>query len=353
MKKLLLIFVGLCLSAMVQGQYPKVFWETFDLHPFSPRIMFEQAEPDRIVYQEGISRLGAGCVKVTLVPGDFAAHGHRAELKIFNEDALNQEVWYSWSIMVPESYQDTVNFGKQIFSQFHMLPDFDQGEDWGTYDAEPMLVLIYNFNGEDRHIYIHYGLKYENEEPVAQIPVEKGRWYDFTFQLKWSKSDSGFVQAWVNREKVTPFNGEDHKVYGRNMYNYVPPYLKMGLYRAEEVTTTNTIYIDELRIGNTYEEVNILNTGIFNDTISDLRFFPNPVNGFDRSLLYFQIPVNDDLSVRIIDTEGRVHRAKTYPRMKKGHQQINLELNDLTNGIYIVQVGYGQKIKTGKLILLR
>ncbi len=74
------------------------------------------------------------------------------------------------------------------------------------------------------------------------------------FHIKWSLDD-GYVEAWKNGMHVTPFNGKDHKVHGSTVYNKVGRYLKIGLYRSSSITTTNVVYFDEIRIGESYAEV--------------------------------------------------------------------------------------------------
>jgi hypothetical protein len=39
------------------------------------------------------------------------------------------------------------------------------------------------------------------------------------------------------------------------MYNESPAFLKIGLYRADGFTTTNSVYFDEVRVGRQFADV--------------------------------------------------------------------------------------------------
>ncbi len=242
----------------LKAQYPLYFEENFDREPFSKRLVYEVADPSRVRLDTTQSRLGDGCVEVSIHGEDLVARGNRSEISISNFDPLNTTVWYAWSFMIPEDFIDEIPDKPIMISQFHMLPDFEKGERWGTYDAEPMLSVTYRYEGEVSYIRINYGLKNYNLNTVAELPIEKGVWIDLMFHLKWSRDQTGFVEAFMNGKAVSPFNGIDYKVHGPNMYNDVPPYLKFGIYRDKELhTVVNKIYFDELRIGTTLREVSI------------------------------------------------------------------------------------------------
>ena len=54
---------------------------------------------------------------------------------------------------------------------------------------------------------------------------------------------------YVDGKPVTAFNGVDYKHYGLNVHNEVGNFLKVGLYRDRRATQVNSVYIDNLTIG--------------------------------------------------------------------------------------------------------
>ena len=80
------------------------------------------------------------------------------------------------------------------------------------------------------------------------------------FHIGWSPGADGFVEAFLNGKPFTPRNstprnGTPHKVFGPNMWNAASHYLKIGLFRSGETTTTNRVYFDEVRIGSARQKV--------------------------------------------------------------------------------------------------
>jgi len=74
----------------------------------------------------------------------------------------------------------------------------------------------------------------------------RGRWLDFTFDLRFSKSSDGFLIARINDVPVVSFHGPT--TYDGS-YGYPPPgtfYFKMGLYR-DSMEAPMTAYFDEYR----------------------------------------------------------------------------------------------------------
>ncbi len=219
--------------------------------------------------------------KFSIKYGDYIHGGTRAELNRDYGDHPGEEVWYSWSVLIPEDYED--NFLKnqdtgasnwQIIGQWHDQPDPSKGENWDNYPKNsPPVSIQYSYltlddpeftkimssgsainligyrNGMDEQsiISLSYGVP---PKTVAIFPIEKGKWYDLTFNIKWSQENDGFVEVFVNGESFT--NG---RITGSNMYNSMSNYLKIGLYRNSGITSANSIYFDDVKYGLTRESV--------------------------------------------------------------------------------------------------
>ena len=78
-------------------------------------------------------------------------------------------------------------------------------------------------------------------------------WYTFSCKILWSFDDTGYVEAKLNGEYFKNEEG-GNRIYNRNMYNIMPNYFKMGLYRSKNGPINRTILFDDF-----YLESQILN----------------------------------------------------------------------------------------------
>ncbi len=241
------------------------FVEHFDSYP-SSRVWSANAQDlSRIEIVDNPVRASSGAVKLTVFPEDISAKRNRAEINIIYGQKPKgknwKNIWYSWSFLIPEDYHDDYNNKRfQIMGQFHVVPDFERGEGWEDYlKIPPMISIRYGRDEGGSGFGLFYGIKTaeKQERMIAKKYIEKGRWYDIMMHINWSKHEDGYVEVWLDNEPLTPFNGKDYKFYGANMYNAVPPMLKLGLYRDFGFKRTNSVYYDELHIGHSKEAVNI------------------------------------------------------------------------------------------------
>ncbi len=186
---------------------------------------------------------GLYSAQLTLRAGDIIRGGNRVELVRADSGRYGQERIYSWSFKVDTNYVEEPYW--QAICQFHSQPDFLAGETWETYpEHKPPLSILYA-NHRCRLMY-HSFTQIPRE--IGSFAVEKGRWFDVFFQIKWSLDRDGYIEMYANGEPVTPFNGTDYKFYSSNVYNAVGNYLKIGLYRDPRAQATNRVYVDDLTI---------------------------------------------------------------------------------------------------------
>jgi hypothetical protein len=202
-------------------------------------------------------RKGDFALKNTLRPDDYINNGYRAELAVYNCAKYKTEVFYGFSFMIDTNYSEQQY---NILCQWQDLPNYNQGEDWSSspvlHGSPPPVALTY-VNGTIE-------LKM-NDNPSASdqtflvgnaININKAQWNDMVFHIYWNDDNSAFIEAWVNGNCFTTFNGTDNKYYKRNLFNRAGNYFKFGQYRGKDKTAnTNIVYFDEVKIGSSYIEV--------------------------------------------------------------------------------------------------
>jgi len=208
-------------------------------------------------------RRGRHAVEITLKPGDVAALKNRAEL-MFKDKQLElvharpgAELWYGWSVLVPADDPDPRPGNFHILGQWHGRPARAATAATSASQPErraprrPTLALHFKYGatGYALNLYHHPGAAVEGHL-IATRAVRKGEWIDLVFHVKWSEGKDGFVEAWLDGKPYTA-----GKVYGATLQNPAATYLRLGLYRPHGGETTNRVYLDEVRVGDSYAAV--------------------------------------------------------------------------------------------------
>lgn len=141
---------------------------------------------------------------------DCAKDRERSELTHKGRENIGQTYWYGWSLFIPEDFPSIYPI-KVVLGQWHQE---DSHPVWLIQHQQFGLYLDDQVLGKTRAYY-----------KLADFFNEvKGNWTKFEFQIKWSKSDDGFVNAWVNGEKIVEYKG-------RTVWEN-KPYFKYGIYRT-------------------------------------------------------------------------------------------------------------------------
>ncbi len=233
-------------------------FETGGLQGWAWDIAREEAA---VVVQKPV-RKGRYAVRITLTPGDSAASKERAELKVRDKEierfygSQGREMWYGWSLLIPAEYADPPGKQFQILGQWHhrpgkpVPPGVPPGERARVTGPPPLTVHLKSQNQQDSLMLIGHSAPKPPPRTLGIQPIRRGEWNDLVFHIRWSTGNDGFVEAWLNGRPWTR-----KKMYGPTLYNPVSNYLRLGLYRALGVPTTNHVYYDEIRIGDSYQAV--------------------------------------------------------------------------------------------------
>jgi hypothetical protein len=82
--------------------------------------------------------------------------------------------------------------------------------------------------------------------------------------------------------------------------------------------------------------------------LSNLQLFPNPVS--DRATLEFVLGSTQNAKVKVFDMNGRLIRTFDLGLLA-GEQKIELDLSDLSNGVYIMNLQTAEKSISRKFIV--
>jgi len=213
------------------------------------------ARPDSAVVVTQPVRKGRYAVRVDLAPGDRAASKERAELKIEDKDIerlhgrQGGEMWYGWSLLIPTDYADPPGDQFQILAQWHQqLTDVTGPRVRG---APPLaLHLVTDDDGGHSLVLAGRSLPYGDPRTLGPEAIRLGAWADLVVHIRWSTGNDGLVEAWLDGH---PFGAG--KMAGSTLYTPVSNYLRLGLYRGKGVPTTNHVFLDEVRIGDSFQAV--------------------------------------------------------------------------------------------------
>jgi len=192
-----------------------------------------------------IVRAGNGSMKVELRRNDLP-NGHRSELGT-KPGVQNEDGWYAVSLYFPSSFtSDSID---DCIIQWQSLPDFTLGEQWRS---APLCLGVSNdkffldTRTSAKRVNAQGDYSYNRSDLGL---VEKNKWSDWVFHIKWSYDNSGILEIWKNKTKLVSRINLPNSF---NDANY--PYFKVGIYRydwdkiANNPITSRTVYVDELKI---------------------------------------------------------------------------------------------------------
>ena len=194
---------------------------------------------------------GKPAIKFTLNDTDaIVASGTRAEIVFRPESKVKVERWYRFDLFIPERYENDPL--EEIIAQWHEMPDFSRGENWRS----PPISLMQK---DDKwFLFLRWSADTVNTNATASAKrielgnMEKEKWIQWIFHLKFSWEQDGLVEIWKNQEKILTYNGPN------NYNDLVGNYFKLGIYkpqwtRRQWIQTASVhqkvLYYSNIRIG--------------------------------------------------------------------------------------------------------
>ncbi len=165
----------------------------------------------------------------------------RSEIQLMQSGVCNTLMYYRWDFKIPTEYVESGDW--QIIGQFHDQPDESIGETWGNYakNSPPLAIKYKNGNV----IVAVYSWDSSSVMDIAVKKIAKDKWNTIVLRTYWSVGENGSIEAWLNGEKIQASNGQTI-YYGRNCFNKACNYLKIGLYRSNEIMTKGIVYYDNV-----------------------------------------------------------------------------------------------------------
>ncbi|MEK6793562.1 MAG: polysaccharide lyase [Spirochaetota bacterium] len=250
----MLLFAIACMRTPVYEPTARTASRTFDFETGTFAGIYTNETPRPSAAQIVSSpALGSYAAKITVAPEDVVANGNRSELAIYDCAPYGATVFFRFCFYIPVGDPD--GFQWQIIAQLYQLPDFQHGETFDYWYPHPPVTAVYVPG------YLEIHMNVGSELVVARTPITKGVWYTNVMEIYFRDDASGYVEVLVNGTPITPANGGNHRYYRATLHNKAGCYFKTGLYRgtpgasATQARSTNTIYIDDIRIGSTLAEV--------------------------------------------------------------------------------------------------
>lgn len=169
-----------------------------------------------------------------------ASGGERSELLYSTGEGEGDESWWAWSTYFGDDFNPDPNTWWNIFTQWHHTGSSGQANVHFEVNTQyvPWKIQMRTFGGQAD----------QNQQIFLLADLERNKWYDFVFHVRWAPDNTGFVEVWVNGAPVVPLTYRPTTYAGQGVY------LKQGLYRGPS-ELTSAVYLDGTRRGTSFEDV--------------------------------------------------------------------------------------------------
>jgi len=189
--------------------------------------------------------------------GDGFKKSSRAELSEKWNAPLNHETWYGMSIFIPKDIQPILK--RLVIGQWHGTSHMINGDKvWcdrpsvlsNELHLTKTFQIIVRYETEKRCAPSHPNTDLHILEKYFYLmEFALGEWNDFIYQVHWSTEDDGYLNVWLNSEKVVEYKGPI------GFFDPKGPYFKYGIYRYKSEYNTHIVYFDSYRRGSSYKDV--------------------------------------------------------------------------------------------------
>lgn len=201
------------------------------------------------ISREVTPRKGNGMAKFDLLKSDVTNYSGYCRAEIHRESEADAERWFAFSNYLPSNFVSDPM--AEIIAQWHEIPDWDRGENWRS---PPISFGIQNGRYYVKILWaaapVNTNDTKDGEKTVDLGPVDKSKWNDWVFHIRYSYKSDGILEIYKNKVKIFTLNGPN----SFNDENY--PYFKVGIYKwawngwaSYSPESERVIYYDEVRVG--------------------------------------------------------------------------------------------------------
>lgn len=169
-----------------------------------------------------------------------------------DEFEFGTDYFYQFRMYLPPEWE--IDDVSDVVAQWHGRPDRDLGE---PYRRPP---LSFSVDGDvfeliTRSDSAQVTDRSSPDETFTELtawtaPIERGRWIDWGFHIRWSYDGDGIIRIWKDGQHI-------HTHRGANAYNdRTPPYFKLGIYKwiwtrnpERSRVDRRVIWLDDISIG--------------------------------------------------------------------------------------------------------
>jgi hypothetical protein len=241
-KKVATLLAGVAVVVAWACQRNAVVYDGFETPGLGEHWETMRFLPGAVQIQSSVVRIGKGAARITLRPGDQIPQERGSEL----ERAEFQESRRLWSV---EDSAYVYSFSVFVPPEFPIVPTRLVIAQWKQYcpvdvctPDNPTLAIRYQA-GE---LIIALQVTAEKEVLFRTRDDIRNRWLDFRFQIRFSRSQSGRIKAWLGDTMVVDYKGVTAYPASGGYVERGIFYFKMGLYR-DRSPEPMAIYFDEYR----------------------------------------------------------------------------------------------------------
>ena len=210
----------------------------------------EICRPSALVISSDVARKGKTSARFEFTKSDVTNFNGYVRSEIHQNSQVEAEQWFGFSNYLPADFV-TDPLAEKI-AQWHEVPDWALGENWRS---PPISLGIENGRYYLQILWaaaaVNTNDTKDGEKKFDLGPVDKSKWNDWVFHIKFSYKTDGILEIFKNKTKVLSY-------YGPNSFNdKYYPYFKIGIYKwgwngwaSYSPENKRVLYYDEVRIGN-------------------------------------------------------------------------------------------------------
>jgi hypothetical protein len=220
----------------------KEIYDNFESKELSDIWSKRKFEKGSVKIQSKIVRKGKHALKITINKGDRSEIGDSNSAKSERDELTERtDLW------AQEGKQYNYSFSIYIPKKFPIVPTRLVLAQWKQHDEgdkaiidNPILAIRY-VNGK---LSIKSQINEERNTLFSTKEEIRGKWIDFVFNIKFTKTKKGFIDIWMNKKQIINYIGATTYPEKYNYPKIGRVFFKIGLYR-DKMDKPMTIYLDE------------------------------------------------------------------------------------------------------------